>query len=156
MQKLLAILVGTSMLALSSCNALSFLLPNTVTVALVNPGTLDVDGQLFYDDDETALNLLNDINALDNFLREFGQQFDFVVPAGDTVTFTRSCNDLQAIFVDDANVRIAGVVTSDDDTNPIREGDDFICGSTITYTFVYSDLGLGMNITTGTGLNLVP
>ncbi len=152
MHKFLTVLVLSSTLALAGCDALSFLLPNTVTVSLVNAGSLDVDGQIFYDDDESALNLLDSISSLDNFLREFGQELNFTLAPGETMNFTRSCSALQAIFIDDANVRVLGVVTSDDETNVIREGNDFTCGSTITYTFEYSDLGLGLAIRTGVGL----
>lgn len=156
MRRFSRFLVVGGVLAMAGCDALSLFLPNTVTVSLVNNSTLPVDGQLFYDSDESALDLLNDVNGLDNFIREFGDEVQFNLAAGETMTFTRSCNDLQAIFIDDANVRIAGIVTSDDSTDPIREGQDFVCGSTITYTFESNDLGLGLSIITDTSLGLLP
>lgn len=151
MQKWISVIAIAFALTMSGCDVLSLLLPNTMTVMLVNPGTLTVDGTLFYDEDESALDLVDDVNGLDNFLREFGEEMSFTLASGETSTFTRSCSDLQAIFIDDANVRVLGVVTSDDDTDPIRQGDDFDCGSTITYTFNYSELGLGLSITTSFG-----
>ncbi len=156
MQHFSRLVVVGGVLALAGCDALSLFLPNTVTVSLINNGTLPVDGQLFYDSDESALDLLNDISALDNFIREFGDEIQFDLAGGETMTFTRSCNDLQVIFIDDANVRLAGIVTSDDNTDPIREGQDFVCGSTITYTFESNDLGLGLSIITDVGLGVLP
>ena len=101
--------------------ALSF--PSTVTVRLVNNGEFPVDGELYYDDDQ---------DTFDNLLRERGTLVEFDVAAGDTFTFVRACDDLQAIFIDDADLRVFIGISPDDDTEVLRDGTDFSCGDIIT------------------------
>lgn len=121
------------------CDALVFLLPRTVTVRLVNNGSFPVDGELYYDDNQ---------DTVDTLLREIGTLVEFDVDPGETYTFTRSCDDLQAIYIDDADLRVIVGVSPDDDTRVLRDGTDFSCGDTITYTFDHSELLLDFNIST--------
>ncbi len=149
MNSRLVSLLSCSMVCLvAGCDALVLLLPRTVTVRLVNNGDFSVDGELYYHDDESALDLLNSIDTLDNFIREFGTKVDFEVAAGETFSFTESCNDLEAIFIDDADLRVIAGFSPDDDTEVLRDGTDFSCGDTITYTFDHLELGINFAITT--------
>lgn len=146
--RLVSILLCSIVCLVAGCDALVLLLPSTVTVRLVNNGSFSVDGELYYDDDESALNAIDTIDALDNFIREFGTKVEFDVAPGGTFTFTQSCDDLQAIFIDDADLRVIVGVSPDDDTEVLRDDSDFSCGDTITYTFDHAEFGLNFRIST--------
>ena len=118
--RLVSLLSCSIVCLVGGCDALALLLPSTVTVRLVNNGDFRVDGDLYYDDDESALDGVDAINALDNFLREFGSRVEFDVAPGDTFTFTRSCDDLQAIYIDDADLR-AILLSPEDDTDVLYQ-----------------------------------
>ncbi len=137
--RLVSLLSCSIVCLVAGCDALVLLLPRTVTVRLVNNGDFSVDGELYYDDDQ---------DTVDTLLREFGTLLEFDVAAGDTFTFTRSCDDLQAIFIDDADLRVIVGLSPDDDTELLKDGSNFSCGDTITYTFDHSQLLIDFDITT--------
>ena len=58
----------------------------------------------------------------------------------DTRSFTQSCDDLQAIMIEDADLQIIGGIGPEANTDVLRDGDDFGCGDTIVFTFDHSDL----------------
>ena len=115
---------------LPSCDALDDIIgPTLVTVRLVNTGDFPVEVELYYDDEQLTPEVL---------LTEIGQQLEFTVPAGETTTFSRSCDDLQALIIEDADLNIIGGLGPETNTGVLRDGDDFNCGSTITFTFAHS------------------
>jgi len=137
--RLVSLLSCSIVCLVAGCDALVFLLPSTVTVRLVNNGDFSVDGELYYDDDQ---------DTIDTLLREVGTRVDFDVAAGETYTFARRCEDLQAIFIDDADLRVIVGISPDDDTEVLRDGTGFSCGDTITYTFDHSELIIDFRIST--------
>lgn len=136
-------LLGIALLGLAptvgGCDVLTALLQATsVTVSLVNNGDFRVDVTLIYD---------NDQDTLDFLLEETGTTLDFTVEAGETVSFTRSCDDLQAILIEDADLRVLSGVGPETNSDLLRDGDEFGCGDTIVFTFDHSDLILDFDVT---------
>ena len=82
---------------ISGCGLVS---PSSVTVDLVNNGDFVVEVQVFVHDDQ---------NVLRSLIDNVGEELNFSVPAGATVTFTRDCDDLQAIIINDADLQILAV-----------------------------------------------
>lgn len=119
----------------SGCGLLS---PSSVTVNLVNNGDFAVEVQIFVHSDQ---------NVLETLIDDVGEELNFSVPAGSTVSFTRDCDDLQAIIIEDADLQIlGGLITPDANTEVLRDGSDFGCGDTLTFTFTHPDLALSLNI----------
>ncbi len=132
MSKLLAgsVLVGL-FAGMAGCDALvGFLRPNKTSVVLVNSSDFDVEVELFYDDDQNILELL---------LTEIGEEMRLTISAGEQSTFSRDCDDLQAIIIDDADLLLIGQIGPEVKTDVLRDGDEFGCGDTITFTFDHSD-----------------
>lgn len=100
--------------------------PSTTSVRLVNNGDFDVEATLYYDDDQE---LPRDV------LTEIGTRMDLTIAPGETTSFTRDCDALQAIVIDNASLNVVGQVGPEADTNVLRDGDDFGCGDTIVFTF---------------------
>ena len=128
-------LIGTCVLAvvaqgLGSCPG------SGTTVRLVNDANYRVDVQLFYDDDQE---LPKELIELD------GEEVNMTVLAGQTRSFTRSCEDLQAIFIKDADLRAPGD-DPEEETDAYREPDDFGCGDTITFTFTQNITATDLDI----------
>ena len=128
----LCYLVGVAGLLciLPSCDAIDDIIgPTMVTVRLVNTGDFAVEVELYYDDEQLTPEVL---------LTEIGERLEFTVPAGETTTFARSCDDLQALIIEDADLNVLVGLGPETDTGVLRDGDDFNCGSTITFTFSHS------------------
>lgn len=129
-----ALLGMAGLLILGGCGAISNLVgslsPKTVTVELVNASTaFDVDVQLFYGDQQDTLEAL---------LTEFGTEVNRTLPPGTTSTFTRDCDALQAIIIKDADLRVLVGLGPQTNTDMLRDGTDFNCGDTLTFTFDHS------------------
>lgn len=125
---------------LSGCSALLGLLtPSSTTVRLVNDGDFDVEVALYYDDDQ---------NVLEAALTEFGTRLEYTLAPGEARTFSRDCDELQAIIVDDADLLLIGEAGPEARSNVLRDGDDFGCGDTIEFRFVHSDLIVDFDVTT--------
>ena len=139
------LILGILLVSCIGCGSLSdllgFLQPNLVTVELVNNGAFPVDGTLFYDDDQDTIEAL---------LSETGTERSFTVVAGARSSFSLSCEDLQAIIIDDADLQIVGSIGPDASTDVLRDGTDFRCGDTIVFTFDHSDLIVDFDITVTT------
>ena len=130
--RVLLVLAVVLVVPLSGCDALDDIIGgNTVTVRLVNQSDFDVDVTLYYYDhqdvDETLLVLL-------------GDEVEYTIGDDDTRSFTQSCDDLQAIMIEDADLQIIGGIGPEANTDVLRDGDDFGCGDTIVFTFDHSDL----------------
>lgn len=130
-----AVLAAAAITA-SGCDALQQIIDviggtSMTTVELRNDGEFPVEVILFYDDDQ---------ETLDGVIQETGTQRDIVVAAGTTESFSRPCDDLQAIIIDDADLRVIGQVGPETSSDLLRDGDDFGCGDTIVFTFTHSAL----------------
>ena len=126
----LATAMGAGALALSAgCGLLSLLSSNQVTVSLVNQSDFPVDVDILIGDEQEMPEFL---------LRELRNELDFALPAGGAQTFSRPCSELQAIMIEDADLRALGGLGPDASTDVQRDGDDFSCGDTITFTFSHS------------------
>jgi len=122
----------------SGCEALLQLLqPATVTVRLVNNSDFAVHAVLFLDDQQEIPREL---------LTETGTELEFTIAAGETATFARNCDDLQAIVIDNADLMIVGEIGPEASTDVIRDGDDFGCGDTIVFTFDHSVVILDFDV----------
>ncbi len=137
-------LVLFSLLALSitGCGALESLLeffgPRETFVTFVNNSDFTVEGRIIIDDDQ---------ETTEELLEEFGTQIDFSVAAGDTTTISRDCDDLQALILADADLRIIGGVGPETRSGVLRDGDEFHCGDRITFTFDHSELIVDFDFT---------
>jgi len=121
------------------CSALIGLVqPSTVTVQIVNNGTFPIVTTFYIDKDE---------NIFDFLIKELGTKIEDTVQAGQSTTLTRSCSDLGAIILDKAELQIVGSVGPDTSDGILRQGEDFSCGDTITYTFNHSDALLDFDVT---------
>jgi hypothetical protein len=137
--------IGVSLTVLSlvvplgGCEALAgILLPNRVVVSLVNTSDFEVQGELFISDQGQIPRLL---------LTEIGERQEFTLPSGGSSTFTWSCDELQAIVIDDADLMILGGVGPEANSDVLRDHDDFSCGDRITFTFSHSAEILDFDIT---------
>ena len=120
---------------ISGCGLLS---PSSVTVNLVNNGNFPVEVQIFVHDDQNVFQFL---------MEEVGEELNLSVPAGSTVSFTRDCDDLQAIMIADADLLVVGnLISPEADTDVLRDGSDFSCGDTLTFTFTHPDIPISLSI----------
>jgi len=118
---------------LVSCDSLPGLidlfLPTTTSVRLVNNTGFTVEGTLYYGDqqDMPEVMLTNDVLAT---------ELDFTLAVGaDRVILTESCEGLQAIIIDKAELLLFPGISPDTDTSVLRDSEDFICGDEIVFTF---------------------
>lgn len=128
--------VGVGLVAASvggGCGILGNLLSNDfITVDLVNETGFATDVRLYYGDNQ---------NAFEFELTTFGEEFDAALAAsgtGASRSFTRSCDDLQAIIIDNAESRVP-LVSPNSDTEVYRDASDFSCGDVLTFRFVLED-----------------
>ena len=139
--------VATTILSLAAatvvvgCDALLGILgPTSVTVLLVNTGDFDVSVELYISDEQDVPSFL---------ITERGDRLDFLVPAGDTVSFAQSCDDMQVIVIEDADLLVLGGAGPEANSDVLRDHDDFSCGDVITFTFAHSDAILDFDVTHG-------
>jgi hypothetical protein len=129
----IAVMMTLSLLGitLAGCDGLGGLIgvirPDRVTVQLVNSTDFEVDVML-------RVSASDDITIKD-FLDELGQELTFILAAGQSTSFSRDCDDLGSIRVEDADMLIIGEVGPDEETEPINLEREFDCGDTIRYTF---------------------
>ncbi|MCZ6652417.1 MAG: hypothetical protein O7D91_05250 [Planctomycetota bacterium] len=116
---------------LAGCDSLVGLLrPSETTIVLANDSDFDVEIVLFYGDDQ---------NILEALLTEIGEEMTLTIGAGEQSTFSRDCDDLQAIIIDDADLLLIGQLGPEVKTDVLRDGNEFGCGDTVTFTFEHSD-----------------
>lgn len=102
-------------------------LPSQQTsVILRNDTSFVVNVELFFDDDQDIPEAL---------LVEDGSRLTFSLSPGTTQSFSRPCEDLQAIIINDADMVIAPGISPEASSRVYREPDDFTCGNTLTFTF---------------------
>ena len=140
MNKLLAVAALVCLFTgLAGCDSLvGFLRTRETTIVLANDSDFDVEIVLFYDEDQNILELL---------LTEIGEEMRLTIGAGEQITFSRDCDDLQAIIIDDADLLLIGQLGPEVKTDVLRDGDEFGCGDTITFTFEHSDALFDFSIT---------
>ena len=100
--------------------------PQTTRVELVNAGSYPVEVELWYGDEQDVPR---------DILTALGEEINRTIDPGDTYRFSRDCDDLQAVVIEDADLRIIGGIGPEEDTDVIRDGEEFGCGDTITFTF---------------------
>ncbi len=110
---------------------LDFFGPTTTSVRLVNNADFDVQVVLYYDEQQEIPREL---------LTELGTRMDFTIPPGEVASFSRDCDALQAIVIDDADLVVIGSIGPEANTDVLRDGSDFDCGNTITFTFDHGPL----------------
>ena len=118
---------------LVSCDSLpgifDLFLPSTTSVRLVNDTGFTVEGTLYYSDqqDIPEVMLTNDVLAT---------ELDFTLAVdADRVILAESCEDLQAIIIDKAEVLLFPGISPDAGTGVLGDSDEFICGDEIVFTF---------------------
>lgn len=132
---------GVVLLLLAGCDTISGLIgPTHVTVILVNAvDSFPVDVKVRYDDIQEIPELL---------LEQTGTELNYTVAAGDSVTFTRPCDDLQAIMIEDADLLVLGGLGPETSSSVQRDGDDFSCGDTLVFTFSGGITDLNVSVST--------
>lgn len=112
--------------------------PSVVTVRLVNTNSsFGVNVELYYGGDQ---------NALEAILTSLGTRREFTIAPNDTAVFTADCDDLQAIIIANATLRIIGNTGPDTDTGVYRDGTDFNCRDTLVFTFTGQIIPPGLNV----------
>lgn len=111
--------------------------PRQTTVRLVNHSDFDVDVVLFYGDDQ---------NAPQDVLTSIGTRMEFSLPPGASTRFSRDCDRLQAVVVDDARLRVVNQSGPDARSRVLRDGSDFDCRDTIIFTFDHSDAVIDFDV----------
>lgn len=134
-------IAAAAMLALApaGCGALNALFPTRVTIVLTNLGAFSVDALLRISDQQDVPQVL---------LEELGEEVEFSIPPGSSQTFSRECEELQAVMIEDADLRVLGGIGPETSTDMLRDGDDFRCGSTINYTFSHSPIITDFSVST--------
>jgi hypothetical protein len=79
-------------------------------------------------------------------LLEEARLHELELAPGETRTFTRDCDEIQAVMVD-ADLRLFGTPVGPEARSEIfRDGSDFGCGDTIRFTFVPDAVGTQLDI----------
>ena len=120
-----------------ACDLTGLLQGDVVFVNLVNNGDYPV---------EVELRISGNQYELQGVLEEFGDEINYTVGPGDMVSFMKSCDDLQAIMVANAELSLAGEIGPSNSTDILRDGGDFGCGDIITYTFDHPALPTSLEI----------
>ncbi len=127
-------------LSITGCDVvLDIILPSTVTITLVNDSAqFRVDGTIVFDDDDPLLKA--DLIA-------FGTERDFDLEPGESFSFPPlDCDEVQALILQDADLRVIGGVGPETDSDILRMGDDFECGNEIVFTFSGGALDFDVSI----------
>lgn len=126
-----AILAATGF-SMGGCGLLGTLIPQPLTtVRLVNNSDFDVRVTVVYDDEQDTPRAA---------LVEFGNALEFTLAPGESTSFSRDCDQIQAITLDNAELRVVGGFGPSFDSDVFRDGDDFGCGDVIEFTFDHSDV----------------
>ncbi|MBW7904062.1 MAG: hypothetical protein LC135_14020 [Phycisphaerae bacterium] len=123
--------------ALHGCFLLDLLDPAETTIRLVNNSDFPVRVLMYVGDDQ---------NALRDVLTATGERFELELAVGQTRTITRRCERLQAVVIDNADLRVIGGIGPEADTGVLRDGTDFNCRDAIVFTFDHSVLIIDFGI----------
>ncbi len=129
------VMLLTVMMILPIVGCTDLLQPSQTTIELVNPGRYPVQVTLYLGQNQLSTWAV---------LATLGEEIERTVAAGETITITRKCDELQAAVIDDADVMIGGVDIgpSNNSDAVLRDGTDFGCGDRIRFTFDYPDVVL--------------
>jgi len=111
--------------------------PSNTFVELVNNAEHPVEVTLYYGSSQYTTKEL---------LEAFGTQRQFTLAAGQPAFFSDDCDRLQAIVIDKAELSLIGTIGPSTSSRVYRDGTDFGCGNTITFTFTEAQLGTEINI----------
>lgn len=147
MKTLMTWLTGAGLMATAAgCDAASAVagaaagagaLGSLMNVQLVNTSPdFPVDVTLFFHPDDDVLEGVLTSGELDS------EQVDTTVPPAQTVSLApQSCDDLQAVIIENADLQLFGSIGPSDDTPVFRgDGEDFNCGDTLVFTFSHADV----------------
>ena len=81
-----------------------------------------------------------------DLLRLFGDEIQRTLLANETTTIRLDCDNLQAVFIDNAAVNIIGGLGPEEEGDLLLDGTDFGCGDTIRLTFTYTVFNLDINV----------
>lgn len=112
--------------------------PSETEVQLLNQTEFPVEVRLFYGDDQ---------NLPEELLEAIGTEVTVTVNPGGSFTFSRDCEELQALFIEDAEIRVAPGISPDAATDVFREPDDFGCGDTLSFAFTANATNTDLDIT---------
>ena len=104
----------------------SLLSPDLTSITLVNATEASVDVRMLTSDDQLIPEFL---------LKTVGDETDVLLQTGEAVTFVYDCDEMQAVAIEDADLRLLGGLGPETSTDVLRDGDDFGCGDTIVFTF---------------------
>lgn len=131
---------ATAFLLLAGCSTLiNAVVPNSVTVRLVNNGQYPVTIRILIADNQ---------DVPEDLLSTVGSELDFTLAAGQATSFERKCDELQAIKVDEAQLEVIGGTGPTTDTGVLRDGQAFNCNDVITFTFDHSSVLVDFNVST--------
>lgn len=138
------LLIGCGLVVTAAgCDALrafiDFLPTQETRVELVNNGDFPVEVELYYDEEQDIPESLLTTDA--------GTRLTYTIEPGQSTTFSRNCDELQAIVISDADLQIIGSVGPEATSDVLRDGDDFGCGDTIVFTFDHSDVLVDFDVT---------
>lgn len=137
-RRMMAAAVVVACGAIAGCDTLLGILQgNTVTVELVNSGSFPVSVVLYVGENQ---------NAFEGVLIGLGEKIELTVSAGQTQSFTRDCDDLQAIVLSNADLQIIGEIGPEVSTRVYRDGSDFNCGDTLVFTFAHPILPTRLDV----------
>jgi hypothetical protein len=81
-----------------------------------------------------------------DLLRLFGDEIQRTLLANETTTISLDCDDLQAVFIDNAEVNRIGGLGPAAESDLLLDGTDFGCGDTIRFTITYTVLNLDIDV----------
>ena len=111
--------------------------PNTTSVRLVNHTAFPIQVTVYYDSHQ---------NIIEQLLESVGTKYEATVAPGASEFFSRDCDELQAITIQEAKMVIVGDVGPSTDSLVYRDGTDFGCGDTLTFTFTQPTLPTELNV----------
>jgi hypothetical protein len=134
-----AAVVSATALMCGGCTLLMNLAaPPVTSVRLQNNSDFEVRVVLYIDDEQ---DLPRDA------LTEVGTRLEFTLAPGGSTVFSRDCEDLQAVVIDGAELRVLGQVGPEADSGVLRDGSDFDCRDTVVFTFDHSALIVDFAVT---------
>ncbi|MBX3394703.1 MAG: hypothetical protein KF841_05005 [Phycisphaerae bacterium] len=116
------------------------LLDRGTRVEVTNNGDYPVDAVFYISGEQNIPRAL---------LVELGERIAITIEPGQTMPFVRDCDDLQAIVLDDADLRVIGAIGPETSSEVLRDGTDFGCRDTILFTFDHSAVLVDFDVTTG-------
>lgn len=131
----MAVLIGLLLTAASGCDVIS----TGTTVRLINNTNYVLETIVLYHKEQ----LIPEFR-----LKDVGTEARYTIPAGETVTFSRDCDALQAIRVE-GDLKILFGLGPSKTSRVYRDGTDFGCNDTLTFTFTTNSLGTSLNIAFG-------